>query len=90
MPRRITDSLGQQWDVALTGRLTQYTSDEVSLSFRPVGDSSLEERFARFSPRGAKSAERAYEEATEAFLSRLLASSQPGWTAPDGGYAAGA
>lgn len=90
MPRRIADSDGASWDVSLTGRRTQYARDEISLVFRRVGAEPPEERFARFSPSGAKAPESAYEEASEALLGRLLRFSQPAWTAPDGGYASGA
>jgi hypothetical protein len=89
VPRQITDGEGASWDVSLTGRHTQYARDEISVVFRRVGPAPREERFARFSPRGAKSPEQAYEEVSTVMLTRLLDSSQQAWTAPDGGYAAG-
>ena len=89
MPREITDQRGDRWEVSLTGRHTQYARDEVSLRFRRRGGEAAEDRYVRFSPRGAKAPESAYEQASDALLQRLLASSQPAWTAPDGGYAHG-
>ncbi len=85
MERMITAPDGARWRVTLTGRITQYSRDELGLTYQRLGDES-EERFVRFSPRGAKSGELALAEASEGLLTRLLASSQPGWTAPQGGY----
>lgn len=89
MPRRITDEQGVPWEVTLSGRTTQYTRDEIALQFRRLGDGAEERRYVRFSPQRSKSPERAYEQASEALLLRLLASSQPRWTAPAGGYRRG-
>lgn len=86
MSRRITDPDGAVWEVAPSGRRTQYGPDEVSLEFRRAGEGKREERFARFSPRGAKAVEIALEDATDAALLRLLATAQPAWTSPDGSY----
>lgn len=86
MPREIADTEGVIWRVALTGRHTQYSVDEISLEFRRVGPGEDERRYARFSPRGAKSPERAYEEVSDRMLSRLLTIAQPAWTSPDGVY----
>jgi hypothetical protein len=87
MPRDLIDANGMSWSVALSGRRTQYTRDEISLAFTPTNSESGGVRFARFSPQGAKSPELAYEEATDALLRRLLEISQPAWTSPDGAYA---
>jgi hypothetical protein len=87
MARRIVDRDGATWSVTLSGRHTQYARDELSVEFQRQGDG--ERRFARFSPRGSKSPERAMEQASDALLGRLLAASQPAWTSPDGGYGAG-
>lgn len=88
MPRRIVDAHGAEWVVTLTGRRTQYARDEISLAFTPgSGNGNRSPRFARFSPRGAKAPETAYEEVSDTLLLRLLAISQPAWTSPDGGYA---
>jgi hypothetical protein len=87
MQRRIVDARGRAWDVAMSGRLTQYVRDELSLEFRLVGGE--ERRYVRTSPRGAKLPELAWQQFTDADLGRLLKSSQPAWTSPDGGYRAG-
>lgn len=86
MPRRITDEEGATWQVALSGRATQYARDEIVLEFRRLGEGATERRYARFSPRTSKSPERAFEQASERLLTHLLAVSQPSWTAPAGGY----
>lgn len=87
MARSIVDAAGATWEVAQSGRHTQYGSDELSLEFRRVDGGAAEKRFARFSPRGAKAAEMALEEATDRALLALLGVAQPAWTSPDGGYA---
>jgi hypothetical protein len=87
MLRRIVDAKGREWDVALSGRFTQYVRDELSLEFRLVG--GAERRYVRTSPRGAKVPELAWQQLSDAELTRLLGSSQPSWTSPDGGYRAG-
>ncbi len=86
MPRRITDAAGVTWEVTPSGRTTQYGADEVSLEFLRAGEGAREQRFARFSPRGAKAVEMALEDASDASLLTLLAQTQPAWTSPDGGY----
>ena len=87
MLRRIVDAAGREWDVMLSGRITQYVRDELSLEFRLVGGN--ERRFVRTSPRGAKHPELAWQQLTERELTLLLKSSQPSWTSPEGGYRAG-
>jgi hypothetical protein len=86
MVRRIIDPKGRPWDVTLSGRYTQYVRDELSLEFQLVG--GTERRYVRTSPRGAKVPEMAWQQFTDADLTRLLHSSQPSWTSPDGGYRA--
>ena len=87
MQRRIVDAKGRQWDVMLSGRFTQYVRDELSIEFHLVG--GAERRYARTSPRGAKVPELAWQQLSDTDLNRLLGSSQPSWTSPDGGYRAG-
>jgi hypothetical protein len=87
MQRRIVDARGREWDVSLSGRRTQYTRDELSLEFRLAGGS--ERRYVRTAPRGARMPELAWQQFTDRDLVRLLASSQPSWTSPDGGYRGG-
>jgi hypothetical protein len=86
MPRRIIDVGGEQWEVSVSGRSTQYVKDEFGLIFtRGVGSSS-EQRVARYSPLGAKSREVSLSQLSDAELRDLLAHSQPSWTAPEMGY----
>ncbi len=87
MARLITDDAGRTWEAAPSGRVTQYDLDELSIEFRLVGDDTDERRFARFSPRGAKVGEMAFEETSDDALLALLRASQVAWTSPDGGYA---
>lgn len=86
MPRRTLEIDGQSWSVSSTGRVTQYTRDEIGLVFsRPAG-SGREERVTRFAPMGARSPERALAELPEAQLRELFQRSQPSWTAPETEY----
>ena len=87
MQRRIVDTRGRAWEVTLSGRRTHYTRDELSLEFRLAG--GTERRYVRTSPRGARMPEMAWQELSDRDLVRLLASSQPSWTSPDGGYRTG-
>ncbi|MGE0354419.1 MAG: hypothetical protein AB7I33_03705 [Gemmatimonadales bacterium] len=86
MPKRSIEVDGDTWSVTLSGRVTQYTRDEVSLMFTRGGGSTRERRICRFSPLGARSPEAALEELTDQQLRRYLAASQPAWTAPEAGY----
>lgn len=86
MPRRIIEVDGEQWEVAGSGRITQYTKDEFGLVFsRGVGP-RREQRLTRYSPLGAKSRELSLAELSDQELRELLAHSQPSWTAPETGY----
>ena len=87
MAREIVDAGGTAWEVAPSGRHTQYGGDELSLEFRRVHGGASERRYARFSPRGAKALELALEELSDRALLTLLSTAQPAWTSPDGGYA---
>jgi hypothetical protein len=86
MPRRIIDAGGEQWEVSVSGRSTQYVKDEFGVIFtRGVGP-DREQRVARYSPLGAKSREVSLGQLSDAELRDLLAHSQPSWTAPEMGY----
>ena len=86
MPRRIIEVDGDQWEVAVSGRVTQYVKDEFGLVFtRGVGP-DREQRVVRYSPLGAKAREVSLGQLTDAELRELLAHSQPSWTAPELGY----
>jgi hypothetical protein len=86
MPRRIIEVDGAQWEVAVSGRLTQYTKDEFGLIFSRGTGPNRELRVVRYSPLGAKSRELSLSELSDAELRELLAHSQPSWTAPEIGY----
>jgi hypothetical protein len=86
MPRRVIEVDGEQWEVAVSGRVTQYVKDEFGLVFtRGVGP-NREQRVVRYSPLGAKAREVSLGQLTDAELRDLLAHSQPSWTAPEMGY----
>ena len=86
MPRRIIEVDGDQWEVSVSGRLTQYTKDEFGLVFSRGTGSNREQRVVRYSPLGAKSRELSLAELSDQELRELLAYSQPSWTAPEMGY----
>ena len=88
MPRRIIEVDGDQWEVAVSGRVTQYVKDEMGLVFARGIGAARERRVVRYSPLGAKSSELALSELTDAQLRDLLTHSQPAWTAPETGYRA--
>jgi hypothetical protein len=88
MARRIFEADGQQWHVAPSGRTTQYGRDEFSVIFRRTGPDGAvaEQRVSRYSPRGTKVRELALASMDDAALRRMLAHSQPAFTAPELGY----
>jgi hypothetical protein len=86
MPRRIIELNGDQWQVSVSGRLTQYTKDEFGLIFSRGTGPNREQRVVRYSPLGAKSRELSLGELSDDELRRLLTYSQPSWTAPEMGY----
>ena len=90
MARAITDANGVVWQVTSSGRQTQYGRDELSLEFSRVMAGEREQRYARFSPRGATAVEMALEELSDRALLSLLGTAQPAWTSPDGDYASSA
>jgi hypothetical protein len=86
MPRRVIEVDGGRWEVAVSGRTTQYVKDEFGLVFtRGVGP-NREQRVVRYSPLGAKAREVSLGQLSDAQLRDLLAHSQPSWTAPEMGY----
>jgi hypothetical protein len=86
VPRRIIEVDGEQWQVAVSGRLTQYVKDEFGLIFtRGVGP-DREQRVVRYSPLDAKSRELSLAQLSDRELQELLRHSQPSWTAPEMGY----
>ena len=85
MPARSFEVDGERWEAVPSGRVTQYVRDEFGVRFRRASDGT--ERYARYSPLGARSRERSLLELTDDELRRLWRHSQPGWTAPEAGYA---
>ena len=86
MPRRIIDVDGERWEVAVSGRSTQYTKDEFGLVFTRGTGPDRERRAVRYSPLGAKSRESSLHELSDKELADLLAFSQPAWISPELGY----
>jgi hypothetical protein len=86
MPRRIIEVDGEQWQVAASGRSTQYNKDEFGLVFTRGTGPQREQRVVRYSPLGAKSRELSLAGMSDRELAELLAVSQPAWTAPELGY----
>ena len=86
MPRRIIEVDGEQWQVAVSGRSTQYNKDEFGLVFTRGTGPGREQRVVRYSPLGAKSRELSLASLSDRELVELLAVSQPAWTAPELGY----
>lgn len=86
MPRRILEVDGEQWEVAVSGRVTQYVKDEFGLVFTRGTGPDGERRVVRYSPLGSKSRELSLGQLSDAELRELLAHSQPSWTAPEMGY----
>jgi hypothetical protein len=86
MPRRIIEVDGDRWQVAVSGRSTQYNKDEFGLVFTRGTGPDREQRVVRYSPLGAKSRELSLARMSDRELADLLAVSQPAWTAPELGY----
>ena len=86
MPRRKLEIDGQDWTVASTGRVTQYTRDEFGIMFTRGTGSTRERRVMRFSPMGSRSPEDALNELSDQQLRTYFSMSQPSWTAPETGY----
>ncbi len=86
MPRRVIEVDGQQWEVSVSGRSTQYVKDEFGLVFTRGTGTQQERRVVRYSPLGAKSRETSLGQLSDLELKELLRYSQPSWTAPEMGY----
>jgi hypothetical protein len=86
MPTRTIEVDGTTWQVAPSGRVTQYTLDEFTMLFTRGTGPDREERVVKYVPLGARSRELSLAELTDAQLRDLLARSQPSWTSPDTGY----
>jgi hypothetical protein len=88
MPRRALLIDGNQWEVAPSGRVTQYTRDEFGVIFTRRGPTPVERRVARYSPLGTRSPEASLAELSEQQLRDLWSRSQPSRTSPETGYSA--
>ena len=86
MPRRTIHIAGQAWEVAPTGRITNYTRDELGLIFTQGAGPQREQRVARYSPLGSRIPEASLAELSDHQLVELWRRSQPSWTAPETGY----
>jgi len=76
---------GERWTVCLSGRVTNYSKDEVALVFElGTGENSIR-RVCRFRPFG-RAGTTALADLSDAFLESLLNSSQSAWTSPELGY----
>ncbi len=84
MPRRTVTADGRTWEVALSGRVTQYQRDEFSVVFQ--SSDGQETRVARYSPLGSRIPEESLAELSDPALRQLLRRSQPSWTAPETEY----
>lgn len=84
MPPRQISIDGSTWEVASTGRVTQYTRDEFGVTFRNLGNN--ETRVARYAPLGSRFSEDSLAQLSDQELRDLLGRSQPAWTAPELGY----
>jgi hypothetical protein len=83
MPRSI-EIAGSSWEVAPTGRVTQYTRDEFGVMFRRRDGAEV--RIARYAPLGSRVLEDSLAEMSERELRELWTRSQPAWTAPETEY----
>jgi hypothetical protein len=86
MPQRTIAIDDAEWEVAPTGRVTQYSRDEFGLIFRRRGGDPSEARIVRYAPLGSRAPENALAELSEYQLRELWSRSQPAWTAPETGY----
>jgi hypothetical protein len=78
---------GRTWRVFPSGRVTQYDRDEFALLFVSEVEGKRDVRVTRYSPIGNRSRERSLAEMSDADLTRLFESSQPGETSPEADYA---
>lgn len=86
MPIRTIDVNGTTWQVAPSGRVTQFTRDEFTVLFTKGTGPDREERVAKYAPLGARSRELSMAELTDSQLHDLFSHSQPSWTSPATGY----
>jgi hypothetical protein len=78
----------ERWEVYHSGRVTVYGRDQFGLIFERGTGPQRTRRVTHYSPRGARSPDRAFAELSERELVELFHQSQPAWTAPEVDYAA--
>lgn len=86
MPSRSVTIDGRAWSVYPSGRVTQYDRDEFALMYVSDAPGDRAVRVTRYSPVGTRSREHSLAELTDAELTRLFATSQPGETSPEADY----
>jgi hypothetical protein len=86
MAKRTIDIDGERWEVAPSGRVTQYTRDEFGLIFTKGTGPDREQRVIRYSPLGSRQPEDSLNELTDRQLRDFWGHSQPSWTAPEAEY----
>jgi hypothetical protein len=81
---------GAAWTASISGRITVYEKDELSVVFaRRDEHGRTVRRVSRFSPQGARRRSEALAELSDATLLTLFRQSQPDWTSPELDYARG-
>jgi hypothetical protein len=81
---------GNVWTASLSGRVTMYDKDELSVVFaRRDGPGRPVRRVSRFSPQGAKRRSEALAELSDAELLTFFRQSQGDRTSPELDYAQG-
>ena len=85
MARRTVVLDGESWSVYLSGRVTSYSRDEVSLTFELGSGENSIKRTCRFNPSGKLGAG-ALAALSDSALQSMLRSSQPAWTSPELAY----
>jgi len=86
MAKRTIDIDGERWEIAPSGRVTQYSRDEFGLIFTKGTGPNREQRVMRYSPQGSRQPEDSLNELTDRQLREFWGRSQPSWTAPEAGY----
>ena len=89
MPSRRITASGKTWNVYPSGFVTPNEHDEFGLIYISGEGADREVRVTRYSPVGTRSREQSMAELSDAQLAELLAQSQPSFTSPEAGYAAG-
>ena len=78
---------GARWITSISGRVTMYDKDELSVVFsRRDEHGKTTRRVSRFSPLGAKRRSEALAELSDADMVTLFRQSQPDWTSPELDY----